>query len=154
MGKFNRAFGETLKEPEELILDSVGVVPGTDGEKMSKSYGNTIPLFGTTEEIEKAVMSIVTDSEGDMPEHVYNIHKVIRSEEELRPIYEEHKGRYGDLKKILLADLEAIISPMRKKRESITEEQVKSVLADGFMRAKEVSGHTMKKVRRAVGVEL
>ena len=62
------AFGEILKEPQEKIIDSVGVVPGTDGEKMSKSKGNTIPLFGTTEEIEKAVMGIVTDSDGDRPE--------------------------------------------------------------------------------------
>ena len=100
VGKFNRAYNkEVLKEPEEMILTGVGVVPGTDGQKMSKSYGNTIPLFGTTKEIEKAVMSIVTDSTGDRPEHVYAIHRLIKSEEDLAPLYEQHKGRYGDLKK-------------------------------------------------------
>jgi tryptophanyl-tRNA synthetase len=154
VGKFNRAFGETLKEPKEMIVEGVGVVPGTDGEKMSKSYGNTIPLFGTTEEIEKAVMSIVTDSDGDRPENVYAIHKLLKSEEELAPLYEEHKGRYGDLKKALVADLEEFIAPMREKREQISDEDVKAVLADGVLRAKETSNKTMKKVRDAVGINL
>ena len=60
--KFNNTYGDTFKLPEPIILDTVAIVPGTDGRKMSKSYGNTIPLFGTDEEIKKAVMSIVTDS--------------------------------------------------------------------------------------------
>jgi len=154
VGKFNRAYGDTLKEPAEMILDGVGIVPGTDGEKMSKSYGNTIPLFGTYEEIEKAVMSIVTDSEGDRPEHVYAIHKLLRSEKELAILYEEKKGRYGDLKKELAIDLEELIAPMRAKRADITDEMVKEVLADGVNRAKETSNQTLKKVRQAIGIDL
>jgi tryptophanyl-tRNA synthetase len=71
--KFNNTFGEIFKLPEAMILDSVAIVPGTDGRKMSKSYGNTIPLFGTDEEIKKAVMGIVTDSGSDIPENVFNI---------------------------------------------------------------------------------
>jgi tryptophanyl-tRNA synthetase len=154
VGKFNRAYGEILKEPEEKIMKSVGVIPGTDGQKMSKSYGNTIPLFGTSAEIEKAVMGIVTDSEGDRPENVYAIHKLLKTEEELEPIYEQHKGRYGDLKKILIEDLEAFIEPMREKRNSITDDEVKQVLAEGVMRAKEVSNQTIKEVREAIGIAL
>jgi len=154
VGKFNRAYGDTLMEPAEMILDGVGIVPGTDGEKMSKSYGNTIPLFGTYEEIEKAVMSIVTDSEGDRPEHVYAIHKLLRSEKELAILYEEKKGRYGDLKKELAIDLEELIAPMRAKRADITDEMVKEVLADGVNRAKETSNQTLKKVRQAIGIDL
>jgi tryptophanyl-tRNA synthetase len=154
VGKFNRAYGDVLKEPAEKIIDGVGVVPGTDGAKMSKSYGNTIPLFGTTDEIEKAVMSIVTDSSGDKPEHVYAIHRLIKSAEELDPIYETNKGRYGDLKKILIADLEEFIAPMRERRDNITDEQVKAVLADGVTRAKEVSNKTLEKVRAAIGIAL
>ena len=154
VGKFNRAYGDILKEPEEKILDSVGVVPGTDGAKMSKSYGNTIPLFGTKEEIEKAVMSIVTDSSGERPENVYAIHRLLKSAEELDPIYEAHKGRYGDLKKLLAADLEAFIAPMREKRNAITETEVKSVLADGVARAKAVSNQTIENVRKAIGIAL
>ncbi len=154
VGKFNRAYGDTLKEPETKILDGVGVVPGTDGAKMSKSYGNTIPLFGTPKEIEKAVMGIVTDSEGDRPEHVYAIHRLLKSAEELEPLYEAHKGRYGDLKKALATDLEAVIAPMREKRDQISDDDVKAVLADGVMRAKEVSSKTLTRVRDAIGINL
>tara|TARA_B100001989_G_C24530363_1_gene461286 strand:- start:937 stop:1881 length:945 start_codon:yes stop_codon:yes gene_type:complete len=152
VGKFNRAYNDLLREPEEMILSGVGVVPGTDGQKMSKSYGNTIPLFGTREEIKKAVMSIVTDSEGDIPENVYAIHKLLRTEEELAPIYNEHKGRYGDLKNILVEDLETLIAPMREKRESISDEIVESVLAAGKKKAQEKSSETIDKVRKAIGI--
>ncbi len=154
VGKFNRAFGETLKEPKELIYESVGVVPGTDGQKMSKSYGNIIPLFGTTEEIKKAVMGIITDSTGEKPENVYAIHRLLKSAEELDPIYEEHKGRYGDLKNMLVNDLENFITPMREKRASITDSEVKEVLAAGAEKAKKVSNETLAKVREAIGVSL
>jgi len=154
VGKFNRAYGDILKEPAEKIIDSIGVVPGTDGQKMSKSYGNTIPLFGTKEEIEKAVMSIVTDSTGERPENVYAIHRLLKSAEELDPIYEAHKGRYGDLKKMLAADLETFIAPMREKRNAITDEAVKAVLADGVARAKVISSATLAKVRQAIGITL
>ncbi len=154
VGKFNRAYGEILKEPKEMILDSVGVIPGTDGQKMSKSYGNGIPLFGTKEEIEKAVMSIVTDSTGERPENVYAIHKLLKSEDELAPIYEANKGRYGDLKKILVNDLEEMIAPMRERRNKITDEEIKAVLADGVRRAKETSNKTLTKVRQAIGIDL
>lgn len=156
VGKFNRAYGEVLKEPAEMILDGVGVVPGVDGQKMSKSYGNTIPLFGTKEEIEKAVMGIVTDSvvSNGLPWNVYTIHSLIKDPDELDPIYNAHRGRYGDLKKMLAADLETFIAPMRERRDSITDEQVKAVLADGVARAKTVSNETIEKVRSAIGIAL
>lgn len=154
VGKFNRAYTPVLKEPKEIILDNVGTVPGTDGEKMSKSYGNTIPLFGTKKEIEKAVMSIVTDSEGDRPENVYAIHKLLKSEKELTSLYEEHKGRYGDLKKALINDLEEFIAPMREKRNKISNDDVRKVLASGVKKAKETSNTTMNKVREAIGIDL
>jgi tryptophanyl-tRNA synthetase len=143
-----------LKEPTEMIIDGVGIVPGTDGMKMSKSYGNTIPLFGTKEEIEKAVMGIVTDSTGERPENVYAIHRLLKSAEELDPIYEAHKGRYGDLKKMLAADLETFIAPMREKRNNLTDEYVKQVLADGVARAKVISNATLARVRNAIGISL
>ena len=154
VGKFNRTFGETLKEPTEQIIPSLGIVPGTDGAKMSKSYGNTIPLFGTQEEIEKAVMGIVTDSEGDRPEHVYAIHRLLKSEAELEPVYEALKGRYGDLKKLLAADLESFIAPMREKRDKISDDDVKAVLANGVERAKETSNETLSRVRKAIGIHI
>jgi len=152
--KFNLAFGDTFTTPEEKILDSVGTVPGVDGQKMSKSYGNTIPLFGSEKEVEKAVMSIVTDSAGDHPEHVYAIHKLFKTDEELAPIYEENKGRYGDLKKILLADIEAVIAPMREKRNAISDDDVRAILIDGGNRARERAEAKMQQVRAAVGVTI
>ncbi len=154
VGKFNRTYGAVLKEPKEVIIEGVGIVPGTDGEKMSKSKGNTIPLFGTQKEIEKAVMGIVTDSTGERPENVYAIHRLLKSAEELDPIYEAHKGRYGDLKKMLAADLEDFIAPMRARRDAITNEEVKAVLEDGVKRAKEISNKTLNSVRTAIGINL
>ncbi len=152
-GKFNRAYGEVLKEPKEMILDGVGVVPGTDGRKMSKSYKNTIPLFGTPEEVEKAVKSIVTDSASDKPEHVYAIHSLLKSSSELDSLYEENKGHYGDLKKLLVEDLNTFLQPMRERRQQITDEDVRQVLKDGAKRAKEVSNKTLANVRLAIGID-
>lgn len=152
--KFNLAFGQTFIEPQEKILDDVAVVPGTDGQKMSKSYGNTIPLFGTKDEITKAVMSIVTDSSGDRPEHVYAIHKLFKSESELGTIYDTNKGNYKVLKELLIEDIEALIAPMRAKRESISTDDVKKILVEGGEKARERAEAKMQDVRQKVGVSL
>lgn len=152
--KFNLAYGETFTPPQEMILQSVGVVPGTDGQKMSKSYKNTIPLFGTTEEIQKAVMGIVTDSSGERPENVYTIHCLLKSDAELAPLYEEHKGKYKNLKDALAADLDTFIAPMREKRASITDADVKAILADGAARARERAATKMQQIREIIGISL
>lgn len=152
--KFNKAFGETFKEPQEKILEEVAVVPGTDGKKMSKSYGNTIPLFGTKDEIAKAVMTIVTDSSGDRPENVYAIHRALKSEAELAPLYEAHKGKYKALKDALVEDIEVMVAPMREKRDSISDEAAKRILKDGAERARAQASAKMKEVREKVGVTL
>ncbi|MFT7507384.1 MAG: tryptophanyl-tRNA synthetase [Acidimicrobiales bacterium] len=152
--KFNIAFGDTFVAPQEKILDVVGIVPGIDGQKMSKSYGNTIPLFGNQEEVKNAVMSIVTDSEGDHPEHVYAIHRLFKTEDELTGVYNENKGRYGDLKKILLADIEEIIAPMREKYNSISDDDVRAILTEGGAKARERAEAKMEQVRTAIGITL
>src|SRR3989344_3291416 len=152
--KFNATFGETFKEPKEMIIQEVGVIPGTDGKKMSKSYGNTIPLFGTKDEITKAVMSIVTDSKGESPEHVYNIHALFRSGGALSRLYKENKGKYKVLKDALVEDMEALIGPMRERRESITDEDVKNVLKEGAEKARALASVKMKDVRQKVGVTI
>jgi len=150
--KFNNAYSQTFKEPKEMILKNVAVVPGTDGKKMSKSYGNTIPLFAPKDVLAKTVMGIVTDSSGERPENVYAIHKLVKSEEELVTLYEEKKGRYKDLKEALIEDLDAYFGPMREKRDAITDEDVAKVLLAGAAKAKEISEAKMKEVRKAVGV--
>ncbi len=152
--KFNNAYGETFLPPQEKIVKGVGVVPGTDGQKMSKSYKNTIPLFGTKEEIIKSVMSIVTDSSGERPENVYAIHSLLRSEEELAPIYEEHRGKYKDLKEALIEDLETFIAPMRDVRDQITDADVASILKKGGEQARERATQKMVEVRKKIGTAL
>jgi tryptophanyl-tRNA synthetase len=150
--KFNNAFSPLFTEPKEMILKGLGVVPGTDGAKMSKSYKNTVPLFGTKDEITKAVMSIVTDSSGERPENVYQIHKLVRDETSLDALYAEKKGKYKELKEALIEDLETFIAPMRQMRASITDADVARVLAAGKEKARAASEAKIVEVRKAVGV--
>ncbi len=152
--KFNLAYGDTFVSPQEKILEGVGVVPGTDGTKMSKSYKNTIPLFGTKDEIAKAVMGIVTDSSGDRPENVYAIHKLFKSDDELVPLYEANKGSYKVLKEALIEDIESMVAPMREKRDNITDDDVREVLRDGAEKARARAGAKMEEVRKKVGVTI
>ena len=152
--KFNLAYGETFKEPQEKISEAIAVVPGTDGQKMSKSYKNTIPLFGTKDEIAAAVMSIVTDSSGERPENVYAIHKLFRSENELTSIYESSKGSYKVLKETLIEDIEAFVAPMRARYEATTEADVKKILSEGAAKARAVASAKMADVRQKVGVTI
>ena len=152
--KFNNTFGETFTAPEEKVLKAVGVVPGTDGRKMSKSYNNTIPLFGTKDEVTKAVMGIVTDSEGKRPEHVYAIHELLKDSKELDALYAKEEGSYKNLKEALIADLEAVIDPMRSVRDSITDDDVKDILKEGAEKAREHAHAKMQKVRDVIGVAL
>ncbi|HEC32823.1 MAG TPA: tryptophan--tRNA ligase [Candidatus Kaiserbacteria bacterium] len=154
--KFNRLFGETFTLPEPMILEEVATVLGTDGQKMSKSYKNTIPLFGTKEEISKAVMSIVTDSEGSSPKNVYAIHKLLRSEEELTSLYKSKEGNYKELKEVLIEDLEKMISPIREKYNLLLEDKTEiiKVLESGAKVAREIAQKKMKEVRKKIGVTL
>ncbi len=153
--KFNNAFGETFKLPEEIILNDVMTVPGTDGRKMSKSYGNTIPLFGTDEEIEKAVMGIVTDSSSEVPQNVYAIHSLLRNKNDLEVIYAENKGQYKKLKELLIEDLKTFIKPMRDKRQALAEDKpaVLEVLKSGGKVACERAEKKMEEVRKKVGLK-
>jgi tryptophanyl-tRNA synthetase len=160
--KFNRIFandaegnsGATFILPEPKIMPEVAIVPGTDGRKMSKSYGNTIPLFATREKITEAVMSIVTDSGESRPENVYAIHKLIKSEAELEPLYKEHEGKYQALKLALIEDLEAFIAPMRERYEALAANPaaITDALARGAEKARARANAKIQEIRKAVGV--
>jgi tryptophanyl-tRNA synthetase len=153
--KFNRIFeSETFTLPKEHILEEVAVVQGTDGQKMSKSYGNTIPLFASREVMTERVMGIVTDSSGDRPENVYAIHKLLKSEAELASLYEENSGKYKALKEALIEDLETFIKPMREKYLELkaNPEQVLEALKAGGEKAREKSEAKMSEVKKAIGV--
>jgi tryptophanyl-tRNA synthetase len=153
--KFNRTYGDTFKLPEEYIMPEVAVVPGTDGQKMSKSYGNVIPLFASRDELQKAVMSIVTDSSGERPENVYAIHRLLKSEAELAPLYAQNEGKYQALKQALVEDLDAFIAPMRERYDLLASDpgQVDAILKKGGEAAQAASEAKMVEVRRAVGVD-
>ena len=165
--KFNHIFGPKnvpeysdliFKLPEPLILDNVAIVPGIDGRKMSKSYGNTIPLFATREQIEKAVMAIVTDSgkpeDGGKPMNVYNIHKLFKSEDKLAELYEMNKGKYQALKRALIEDIDEFIKPLRERRERLAKNpsKVLKMLEKGAKHARKIADKKLAEAKGAIGV--
>ncbi len=161
--KFNLSFGETFKLPEALIVDTVKTVPGTDGRKMSKSYGNTIPLFATDEEIKKAVMGIPTDSKGveetKDPEgdNVFALHNLFANTDELAGIekrYREGGMGYKESKEMLITSITRFISPIREKRKEFEakENLVKEILKRGGEIARERAIEKMQEVRNKTGL--
>ena len=160
--KFNNAFGETLTVPEPLIRNDTAVVPGTDGQKMSKSYGNTIPLFAPDPVITKAIMGIVTDSKGmNNPKDpntcvIYQIHKLFLNEAERKTLAAEYTNGlpYGEGKKRLLQTFMDHFAPMRKRRMDLEKQEnvVENVMTEGARKATVIAAETMKRVRKATGL--
>ena len=161
--KFNNAYGDILTVPDAYIRDEVAVVPGTDGQKMSKSYGNTIPIFGTEKEIKKAVMNIVTDCKGleekKDPDHcnVFAIYKLFATPEEEQKMRENYLGGnygYGHAKLALFEKIWTTFEPMRKRRAELAADAtfVERTLAANGERARAEAEKLMRKVRRAVGL--
>jgi tryptophanyl-tRNA synthetase len=161
--KFNRIFKtEVFRLPEPFIPEDVAVVPGTDMQKMSKSYNNVIPLFGSDAELKKAVMSIPTDSraveEPKDPEtcNVYQFHKLF-STNQLEEIAEKYRAGgfgYGDSKKLLLENVTAFVDPMRVRRDELLKDRdyVMSVLKQGGQKARANAQEIMERVRTATGI--
>lgn len=161
--RFNNAYGEILVVPMEHIIESVAVVPGTDGQKMSKSYGNTIEMFEPEESVRKKVMRIVTDStpveEPKDPEgcNVFALLKLFCSAEELGEWEQRYrKGGlgYGEAKKRLGVLMTDFFGPFRQKRAELENDisYVKQTLAKGAERARAVAVETVARVREAVGL--
>lgn len=163
--KFNRVFGETFKLPKARILAEVKTVPGIDGQKMSKSYGNTIGLFAEDDEIQKQVMAITTDSKGveesKNPEecNVFALHKLFSSEDELDEIrkkYVEGGLGYKESKEILIENIKKFISPLREKRAKLAKnkEAILEILKAGGFAARQKAEEKMTDVRKKIGVSL
>jgi len=161
--RFNHAYGEELLVvPEPYIPEEVAVVPGTDGRKMSKSYGNTIAMFAPAGEIKKAVMGIVTDSTPvDAPKdtagHLFQIWSLFATGDERDELFvrAERGGLgYGDVKKDLLARLEATFEPMRERRAALEQrrDEVEDALADGARRARAIARPVLDACRDAAGL--
>ncbi len=167
--KMNEIFGQSkgdgqiFKLPEARIQPATETVPGIDGQKMSKSYGNNIDIFGDEKETRRRVMSIVTDStpveapKDPAKSTIFKLYSLVASKNENAAMREQFlKGGtgYGDFKKQLFDKLWEYFAPMRKRREEILadESYIDSVLKKGATRANEIAEQVMKRVREAVGL--
>ncbi|MBI2922288.1 MAG: tryptophan--tRNA ligase [Planctomycetes bacterium] len=159
--KFNNTFGNVFPLPEERILPEVSAVPGVDGQKMSKSYGNTIEPFEDEKAIRKKIMSIKTDSKGVAdpkdPEtcNLFALFRLFAAPAERDAMAEKYrKGGtgYGDVKKRLADLLLEHFAEARKRRAALTDADVASALSKGAERARRVARETLAEVRKAVGL--
>ena len=162
--KFNNTFGETFIIPEPDIIEKVAIIPGTDGQKMSKSYNNTIPIFAEESEWKKAVMSIVTDSksieESKKSEDciVYQLYKLFASGDESAELSRRYKAGgigYGEAKKMLLEKIIATFKPHAEKRKYYENhpDEVRNILKVGAEKVQKISCETMEKVREVTGLK-
>ena len=160
---FNHTYGEILTIPEAKVDEVVATVPGTDGTKMSKSYNNTIDMFGSAKTIKKQVMSIVTDSkELDEPKewencNIYSLCKLFMNEDELaslRQRYATPGEGYGHFKLTLLDKINQHFEPYAQKREHYLNnpKEVKEILAFGASKARKIASAKMEIIRDAVGL--
>ncbi|MBA4065965.1 MAG: tryptophan--tRNA ligase [Isosphaera sp.] len=161
-GAFNHAFGEVFPLPE-AVFNEAAVVPGTDGQKMSKSYGNTIDIFAEGKPLERAVMGIVTDKR-DLAEpldpdtcNVFALYKLFAAPAEVEAMAAKYRAGgfgYGNAKKELLAKIDARFAPARERRKQLERDPglVEEVLTAGAKRAREVAQITLRLVRERVGM--
>ncbi len=163
--KFNQQYGDTFVIPEPRIRESVAVVPGTDGKKMSKSYGNAIEIFGDEKVMRKKIMSLVMDSRGvadPKPDADQNIAvqllKLVAPASEAADIENRLRAGgygYGDLKKALFEHYWNYFASARQKRAELTAnlDHVESILREGAARAKVVATKVLQRARKASGLE-
>ena len=161
--RFNNIYGDVFTIPQEKIREDVAIVPGLDGQKMSKSYNNTIPIFDTQKAMRKTVMSIVTDSKGleDMKDpdncNVVALYKLFATPEQVKEMEARYRAGnygYGHSKQALFELLWEYFEPMRKRREELAGnlDYVWQVLDEGGRKARNEAEKTMEKVRKAVGL--
>ena len=162
--RFNNHFGDILTVPDAYISTEVAVIPGLDGQKMSKSYNNTIELFGEGKPVRKKFMSIKTDStpmgEPMNPDtcNVFALYKLMATPEELEALrknyLENPEFGYGHAKQLLFEKYTEYFAAAREKRKELlaNPQVVEDILQDGASRARKVADATMAKVRAAVGL--
>jgi len=160
--RFNHLYGEHLVLPEAQIEESVALLPGLDGRKMSKSYDNTIPLFAPREQLRKLISGIVTDSRapGEAKDTegsaLFQIYQAFASEAEtaaLRQAYAEGIG-WGEAKQMLFERVDQEVAPMRERYEALIHDpqQIESLLLAGAEKARAIATPFMGELRRAVGL--
>ncbi|MBN2312671.1 MAG: tryptophan--tRNA ligase, partial [Sedimentisphaerales bacterium] len=161
--RFNNAYGNVFTIPSDHIIESVAVVPGVDGRKMSKSYDNTIGIFEPEASVRKKIMRIVTDSvpveDPKDPDkcNVFALLKLFASGEEIGEWEGKYRSGglgYGQVKKRLAELTIEFFQPYRQRRAELESnlDEVKNVLANGAERARAVAGPTLENARQAVGL--
>jgi len=158
---FNAIYGKVLTVPEPQIRKEVAVIPGLDGQKMSKSYGNIIPLFATSEELLKCIKRITTDSSAPTDpkstDHlIFKLYELVATKEktvEFKRLFAQGIG-WGDAKMALFTELDVYLTPMRVKYNQLMADysQVERILADGAKKARKVARVTLDRVRKAIGI--
>jgi tryptophanyl-tRNA synthetase len=162
--KFNNQFGEVLTMPESIIQDNVAVIPGIDGQKMSKSYNNTIELFGPEKPTRKKIMKIITDcaevEDVKDPETstMYQLYKLIASDSEVEALAEQYRAGgmgYGVAKQALFDAFMDYFGPYRKRREELANnlDYVDEVLSKGAKKARHAAKNVVYSARIAMGLE-
>ena len=162
---FNHHFGETFVMPKAKLLDDSAKVPGTDGEKMSKSYGNTLDIFDNPTSQRKQIMRIVTDSRPlDQPkepesDHLFQLYSLLVEEPqriEMAEIYRRGGFGYGEVKKAIADAAEKLFSAARARREDLAAHpnRVTEILADGASRARRKAGEVLRRAQQACGLKL
>ena len=161
---FNHQFGEVFAMPKAKVLESAAKVPGTDGEKMSKSYDNTIHVFEPPKQMRKQVMRITTDSrpmedpkEPDS-DHLYQLYSLFAADEEREAMaakYRKGGFGYGEIKKALAEAAESYFGEAHQRREELIAhpEKVKEILADGASRARKKAGEVLRRAQDACGLK-
>jgi len=163
-GKFNEKYGQVFKLPESIIREDAGVVPGVDGQKMSKSYGNTLEIFAPEKDLRKKIMAIKTDStpvevpkavEGSTLWGLVRLMGTDAERSEYRAKMEKGGTGYGDLKKGLADLVLREFDGMRKKREELASNlpRVEQWMKDGAAKARKTAEQVLARVRAAVGTQ-
>ena len=161
--KFNLLYGDTFVVPEPRIEEATAVVPGLDGQKMSKSYNNTIEIFAEGKELKERVMAIVTDSAAvDAPKdpdtnNVFNLLRLFITKEEQAEWRQKFTGgglKYSDVKKRLMQRIDETFREAREKRKELAAhpEKVEEILAFGVEKARKIASKTLERARNACGV--
>lgn len=161
--KFNQMYGETFVIPDAYISENVAVIPGTDGQKMSKSYNNTIEIFGEPKSVRKKIMAMPTDSKGlEDPKdpdtcNIFALYKLFSTpaqQEEMAARYRAGNYGYGHAKQALFDAYMAFFEPMRARRAELEKDPayIESILKKGAEKARLSASATMEKVRSAVGI--
>lgn len=163
-GSFHHTFGETFVMPKAKTLDVGAKVPGTDGQKMSKSYDNTLPLFGEVKKIRKQIMRIVTDSrpmeESKQPEgdHLFELYQLFASADDVAAMADKYRAGgfgYGEIKQAVADASEAHFAVARERREELVQDidTVHDILKAGATRAREVAAGVLDRARSACGLQ-